>query len=289
MLAGLLFLAQVTSAQIKPDSTIFTSKVLVAAHRGDWRNAPENSLQAFENAVRLGVDIIELDLALTRDSVVVIMHDTTIDRTTNGSGKPEQYTLAELKKLRLKNGMGHLTKHTIPTLKEAMLLLKDRAWVNLDKSYPYFKEAYAILKETGTLEQAIFKANVDYNTLYERYGSFIHEIVYMPVINATKLEALDIIKEYKQKLKPYSFEITGFDIDTLAILNQANTITANGARIWMNALWPSNSGGHDDDKAVEEHKPDEAWGWLIDHGATIIQTDRLKELLEYLREKRLHR
>jgi len=56
----------------------------------------------------------------------------------------------------------------------------------------------------------------------------------------------------------------------------------------MNSLWPSLSGAHNDDKAVEENKPDETWGWLIAHGATIIQTDRLQQLLEYLRSKHLH-
>lgn len=285
----MMFLLQTAFAQINPDLTTFNSKVLVAAHRGDWRNAPENSLQAFDNAAKMGVDIVELDLALTKDSIVVIMHDNTIDRTTNGTGNPSKYTLAELKKFYLKSGHGQLTNHTIPTLKEAMLLLKNRVWVNLDKSYPYYKEAYAVLKETGTINQAIFKAAVDYSTLYTKYGSLLNNIVYMPVISVAKQpNALEIIKEYNLKLKPYAFEITNFD-ETPDILNNTKEITATGAKIWMNSLWPTLCGGHNDDKAVEENKPDETWGWLIAQGATIIQTDRPKELLEYLKGKGLHR
>lgn len=61
-----------------------TKKVLVVAHRGDWRNAPENSLQAFQNCIAMGVDMIEIDLKMTKDNQLVIMHDNTIDRTTDG-------------------------------------------------------------------------------------------------------------------------------------------------------------------------------------------------------------
>ena len=61
--------------------------VVVASHRGDWRNYPENSIPAIESVIRMGVDIMELDLKLTKDSVLVLCHDHTIDRTTTGRGR----------------------------------------------------------------------------------------------------------------------------------------------------------------------------------------------------------
>ena len=57
--------------------------VLVVSHRGDWRNAPENSLQAFQNCIDMGVDMVELDLKKTKDGELILMHDGTLDRTTN--------------------------------------------------------------------------------------------------------------------------------------------------------------------------------------------------------------
>lgn len=63
-----------------------SGKVLVAAHRGDWRNACENSLEAIENAVQMGVDIVEVDLARTKDGHLILLHDNTLDRTTTGKG-----------------------------------------------------------------------------------------------------------------------------------------------------------------------------------------------------------
>lgn len=64
-----------------------TENVLVVAHRGDWRYAPENSLAAIEHSIDVGVDVVEIDLQLTKDSVLVVMHDATLDRTTTGTGR----------------------------------------------------------------------------------------------------------------------------------------------------------------------------------------------------------
>ena len=260
-------------------------KILVAAHRGDWRNHPENSLRAFVAAADMGVDIIELDLSLTKDSVVVIMHDATIDRTTNGKGKPSDYTLAELKKLYLKNGLGRITNNTIPTLQEVMQVLKGRkVIVNLDKSYPYFMQAYQVLVTTNTLKQAIFKADVSYQTLKNAYPTIVDSIVYMPVVNLDKPNAKAIITDYLNNMKPYAFELI-FSKDTSSILYNPQFITAK-SKIWYNSLWASLNAGHDDDLAVEQNNIEDSWGWLIKHGATILQTDRPKELLIYLRNRK---
>ncbi len=69
----------------------------VVAHRGDSMHYPENTLMAFESAVRMGIDVIETDVHLSKDGVIVIWHDPTLDRNTNGSGRIEDHTLQELK------------------------------------------------------------------------------------------------------------------------------------------------------------------------------------------------
>ena len=60
--------------------------VVVISHRGDWRNYPENSIPAIESIIRMGVDMMELDVKMTKDSVLVLMHDKTINRMTTGKG-----------------------------------------------------------------------------------------------------------------------------------------------------------------------------------------------------------
>ena len=75
--------AEAIAAQIhNPDSKY----VVVACHRGDWRNYPENSALAIESVIKMGADVMELDLKMTKDSVLVLSHDRTLDRCTTGKG-----------------------------------------------------------------------------------------------------------------------------------------------------------------------------------------------------------
>jgi glycerophosphoryl diester phosphodiesterase len=262
-------------------------KVMVAAHRGDWRNAPENSLQAYKLAIAMGVDIIEVDLDKTRDGVIVIMHDPTLDRTTTGKGKTADFTLAELKALHLRDGLHVPTQHTIPTLEEVMLLAKGKVLVNLDHSFPFYREAYDILVKTGTLQQAIFKADESYEQLKERYPDLIGKITYMPVTDIEDQTARAHVDTYLAGMHPVACEIN-FEHDTASIIQNPGFIKKGQARIWVNSLWPRLSGGHDDERAVVSGDTADTWGWLIDHGANIIQTDRPAALLNYLRKKHLH-
>lgn len=261
---------------------------MVAAHRGDWRNAPENSLRAFIYAADMGVDFVELDLAKTKDGELVIMHDGTIDRTTDGKGQPADYTLAELRKFRLRSGMTYLTNNHIPTFREVMMALKGRpVKINLDKSFPYYREAYAILKETGTLNQALFKSGETYQKLSQTYPDLLDHIAYMPVVDLDKSGAKTYIQDYLTHMKPFAFELV-FSQDTSFIWSHMDLIKKTGAKIWINSLWPSLNAGHDDDKAVEENNKKDSWDWLIKHGADILQTDRPQRMLEYLKQKGLH-
>jgi glycerophosphoryl diester phosphodiesterase len=83
-----------------PSHLFFDSEgVLVMAHRGGRRLWPENTLFAFENAVQLGVDVLEMDVHTTSDGVIVVMHDETVDRTTDGAGAIQDFTLDEIQSL----------------------------------------------------------------------------------------------------------------------------------------------------------------------------------------------
>ena len=75
--------------------------VTVVAHRGDWRNHPENSIPAFQSCIDMGIDMIEIDVRRTKDGQLILMHDPTVDRCTNGKGKVADLTYDEIQKLRL--------------------------------------------------------------------------------------------------------------------------------------------------------------------------------------------
>lgn len=97
----------------------------IFAHRGYSGNYPENTMLAFKKAIECGVDGIELDVQLTKDGEVVIIHDETIDRTTTGQGYVADYTYEELEKLDASYKFKDCGFNKIPTLKEYFELVKD--------------------------------------------------------------------------------------------------------------------------------------------------------------------
>lgn len=231
--------------------------------------------------------MVEIDLKKTKDGHLILMHDKTIDRTTTGKGKPEDYTLEELRKFRLKNGTNHRTAHTIPTFEEVMQLCKGKIMVNVDKGYDYFNEAYAILEKNGTTRQCIMKASLPYERVKAEHGDILQKMIFMPVVALDKEGAEDIIDGYMAHMKPMAYELV-FSKDTPEIQRLIKKVRASGAKIFINSLWPELCGGHDDDRAVEQQQPDESWGWIIGQGAKLIQTDRPALLIEYLKEKGFH-
>ncbi len=263
-----------------------SKKVLVVSHRGDWRNAPENSLLAFQNCIDMNVDMVELDLKKTKDGHLVLMHDKTIDRTTNGKGQPADYTLEELKKFRLRNGMGRVTFHTIPTLEEVLNLTKGKILINIDKGYDYFKDVYELLVKTNTIDQVVIKSGNSYEKVKADNRDVLDKVIYMPIVNLDKPGAEEFIDGY-MAIKPVAFECN-FKEYTPEVARLLKKIKDSGSKIWINSLWESLNAKHDDDRAVELKQPDETWGWILQQGASIIQTDRPQQLIQYLKKHKRH-
>lgn len=283
---GLLFaqdrVNSLTQELRDPDS----QKVLVVSHRGDWRNAPENSLQAFRNCLNMNVDMIEIDLKQTKDGYLVLMHDETIDRTTNGKGRPSDYTLEELRQFRLINGLGRATDHVIPTLEEVLNLCAGKILINIDKGYDFFKEVYELTERTGTTGQVVIKSSYPLNKVQKENGDVLDKVIYMPIIQLDSPDAERILDEYLT-ISPVAIECC-FENYTGDVQRLLQKIKSSGVKIWINSLWASLNAGHDDDCAVEKGEVEESWGWIISQGATLIQTDRPADMISYLKEKGLH-
>ncbi|MDM8335832.1 glycerophosphodiester phosphodiesterase family protein [Mediterranea massiliensis] len=262
------------------------SSVIVVAHRGDWRNFPENSLEAIDNAIKMGVDIVELDVQRTKDGKLILMHDMTLNRTTTGKGKISEVTLDSIQKLRLKNGCAVRTIHKVPTLEEALLHAKGKIMVNLDKADRYFDEVYALMEKTGTTKQVIMKGSKSVEEVKALYGDYLANVIYMPVVNLDKKGAESEIERFVKELNPVAFELL-FVKDTNPLPVKVKGMLDGRALIWYNTLWDTMAGGHDDDKSLAN--PDDGYGYLIDNlGARILQTDRPQYLLDYLRSRNMH-
>jgi glycerophosphoryl diester phosphodiesterase len=126
---------------------------LVGGHRGNPAEHPENTLASFRSAIELGVDLIECDVHLSADGELIVIHDHTLDRTTNGSGLVVQHTLGELRDLDAGGG------ERLPTLAEVCGLARDRVGLCIETKqipipYPGLEEKLiAQLRESGMLDQ----------------------------------------------------------------------------------------------------------------------------------------
>jgi len=254
--------------------------VMIFAHRGNWRNSAENSIQAFQDCINEGLDGIEVDLQMTKDSVLVIMHDETLDRTTTGSGKVSDYTIDELRKLRLLNPIGVKTRQTIPTFEQVLLLAKDKILIQVDKWKAYGQQVADLAKKYNCERQIILRTTDNSKATKQKYGNLLDNLIVMPVLvckggNVDEENLQDFIKNYSSPVMSFSFIREDYPV-----LRKIKNLQEMGYRIWFNSLWDTFNAGHDDELAVTD--PDNSYGWLINHGANIIFSDNPILLKKYL-------
>jgi glycerophosphoryl diester phosphodiesterase len=269
----------VATSQSKLDSILSDfhnrpERVLVAAHRAAHNAYPENSLAAMSEAIRIGVDIIETDVRETKDSVLVCIHDDTIDRTTTGIGKVEEMTYAELQHYFLLH-KGKRTLEKIPTFKEVLQLIEGKIMLDIDYKADGNRAALAtanLLNKMNIEKQCLFFL-YDYKDATALY-IMNKELQFMPrAHNASEVKSILQSEVASPVLHGDD------DFYTEALMGE---VRSNGKRVWMNAL-----GKYDE---MEEEKKDSGFDALLQKKQiNIIQTDHPEELLLYLQAKGLHR
>ncbi|WP_339922023.1 glycerophosphodiester phosphodiesterase family protein [uncultured Cyclobacterium sp.] len=228
--------------------------LMVIAHRAANQNFPENSIIAIEEAIRMGVDIIELDIRVTADGVVILMHDQTVDRTTTGTGDVETLNYSYLQSLQLlhKNAP---TREKIPTLEEALKVTKGRIMVDMDMKTDKVDEVLEVVKAMDVVDELLF-FDSDWDVL-EAFQESLPDAFIMP----RTYKAREIKKAVK-RFNPRAVHIdpSFYTPKTVALAKKYDV------RLWINAL------GDIDRKMLAN--PDQKWAreWL-DKGATMVQTD----------------
>ncbi|MGN0153322.1 MAG: glycerophosphodiester phosphodiesterase [Lachnospiraceae bacterium] len=137
----------------------------IFAHRGASGEAPENTLEAFALAMKQGADGIELDVQLTKDGELVVIHDETIDRVSDGKGFVREYTLKELRKFSFHNHMEAYRGVAVPTLQEVLQLVKESTMeINIELKTGIFwyegieRKTMDIVKEVGMQDRIIYSS-----------------------------------------------------------------------------------------------------------------------------------
>ena len=256
----------------------------IVAHRGVWRDAPENSLLAIERAISAGYDVVEIDVRRTTDGDLVLLHDETLERTAGVAGRPEDMTSAQLTALHLRNRDGGpyngLTAQNLPRLADVFALTRDRIYIHLDiKDRDVIAEALTLSQQLGVDQQVDFWADLK----TEADVAWVEQTILsqnIAFIARTRLEQpsgpqqLDLMFG----LQPDVCELSFTDLSQIAALRE-RFARANIA-LWVNTLDGVASPGFTDTIALQD--PHGVWGRLLDAGFSTIQTDEMAALQRYL-------
>ncbi len=259
--------------------------VMVIAHRACWRKAPENSIAAIDACVDMQADMVEIDVRRTRDGHLVVVHDDTVDRTTNGSGSVSELDLAEVTSLNLRGGLGgddaDLTEHRIPTLEQALIAARGKILINLDVKDDVRDDAYATAKGLGMANEVLIKMTMtDPGDVDLDSTSFFGNTYFMPIIKQKNGPLAKQVSSF-QSIEEVAFEVIYGDEAQLKAACQS--AASQGSRCWVNTMWEDLSPGHSDDISVLD--PDSHWGYLVRLGVNMIQTDRPAALIKYLEDQ----
>lgn len=271
-------------------------RLMVCAHRGDINiYYPENSLEGFLSAILAGADMLEADLQTTVDGQIVIMHDSTLTRTTNlntlrsvgedwmpGSDRISDWTLEQIRRLRLVTSDGEVTEYAVPTLRELLTLAKDRVFVTLDKTDCFrWEDIYGLVCEY----QAFRTVLVPYNYPFEKV---------LEIQERARIDA-------GVTMPFFAGVVVGNGIWSQEKLAESSRF------LWEHEMAPILRGGYHNLSDVQKLKPimdpyskthriyaesmgherdfPETWASMLDMGYSIFMGNRLYDLLRLLKER----
>lgn len=283
---ALLLLAPVLGATARTPAeklrdTSSTPALLVIAHRTCWGGAPEVSLSGIRACDGTGIDGIEIDVRKTRDGALVLIHDATVDRTTNGTGTVADMTLSEIRALRLRRGAGGrnvvVTDDRIPTLEEALVAAKDRYIVHLDLKTATYGDVAPVLERLGMQRQVTAWVRGSAAEAKEQVDPALGKIIAIVSIveecgpgsaPLCRPVALSTLQDFAPFQPAGYFFNAKASVDLIRRAKAAPRVT--GTRLAGESLWTIDS-----EIAEVRHAK---WRELIDIGVSMILTDRPQEL-----------
>jgi glycerophosphoryl diester phosphodiesterase len=237
--------------------------VVVVAHRGAHKTVPENTLASLEKAIELGADYVELDVRRTKDGVLVLMHDASVNRMTDGKGKIEDLTIEEIRKLHIRAKAVATDGQRMATFDEFLERAKGRMKLYVDHKKAPPSEVLALIEKHGMLKDVVVY-NGSIATLRE-YKRLAPSVWIMPG-HPRSVEAIEALA---RELKPETLDgsIREWTLPEVEAAHKA------GCQVWVDNMGQDNPAGTK--RAVEM-------------GVDAIQTDDPELVLRVLREMGLH-
>lgn len=258
-------------------------KVLLVAHRGVCGgNIPANSIQAFKAALLAGADVIELDVEKSADGELFVLHPGMEPVHLKLAGSIREYPAAEIEKMPLHNWDLAATQYPISRLEEALIFLRGKCIVNIDKFWVNPKEISELIYKLDMKNQVLIKtaAHPEYLDAVEKYAP---DIPYMTLAR----EGLAVHEEMMQRNIRYVGVEALFKTEDSPVASREflNSVHADGKIVWANSIVYNYhavlNAGHNDDVSVTED-PEQGWGWLADRGFDLIQTDFIYHCRDFL-------
>ncbi|MHA8060100.1 glycerophosphodiester phosphodiesterase family protein [Aquirufa beregesia] len=238
-------------------------KLRISAHRGNSGSAPENTLATFQKTLDMGVDFIEIDVRTSKDNQLVILHDGTLNRTTNGNGPISNLTLEEIKRLKAnKSWEAQFPDERIPTLEETLQLIEKWNKQKNTKTYIYVdckqvepKPLLALMRQYHLDKESVYFGSDEF---LERLKAEDPQSKRMPSLNKAEEMETKI-----KRLAPYAFDVNWLKMNAQLVKD----IHKKNIRVYSDVLGPL-------DQALNYKKAKEL-------GVDLIQTDHVKSVYRY--------
>lgn len=259
------------------------SRTLITAHRGVFGgNIPGNTLDAFDAALCQGADMIELDVSNTKDGELFVFHPRMEPVFLRSERYLSEMTAQEARELHFYNGDMTITQKKLHTFDEALEHLKGRCYINVDKFWDNVEPIMAAIRRHDMMDQVLVKTgpSEEVAACLERIAP---DVNYMVIIRDedTVSDAL-----LKRNLNYVGAEVLfKTEESELASREYIERMHEKNLLVWVNAIVYNDqtvlAAGHNDDISAPG-RMDEGWGWLLDRGYDIIQTDWPMMLRHYM-------
>ncbi len=234
--------------------------IVAISHRGEHLHHPENTMPAFQEAIRVGADFIEVDVQTTADGKLVLSHDSTVDRCTNGKGKVSEMTFDQVEALDagIKSGP-EFAGTRVPTFDQVLDLAHGKIGIYVDVKNASAKDLVGHIDSHGMSGHVVIYCRPN---LAKEIQELNPSLKVMPESGSVEHAKL-LIEQLHPKV--LAFGAGDFKPDIIAVVKQAHT------EIYVDRMGATDT--------------PEGWQSAIDDGADGIQTDRPGPLVEYLRNK----